>query len=358
MNTSFFNSTFFGIRYKVILLVFLFYLFFMLSYFIALTTSFSDYAKEDSQLSLRNLIPETFDYVLKFIVTIPIWYLIFRKFKNKSLYFRLCIHIFTLPLFILVWKAIFYFVLESFGYNHLRGSSQAWDIYIAGLFYCIQFGVLHAYEYYKNNEEQQKIQSELREAALKNELAALKSQLNPHFLYNVFNTINASVPKELENTRNMIATLADMFRYQLQASQSELVTVREEINFVKQYLELEKARFEDRLEIEIEIESNILDEAIVPMIIQPLVENGIKHGLSPLIEGGKIRVEIRKNVDTLYFTVSDTGVGVADKTTLFGTGIGLTNTKLILEKMYNSTLKITDNFPRGLKIEFEILCKK
>jgi hypothetical protein len=78
MNTSF--SALFCIRYKVILLV-LFYLFFMLSYFIALTTSFSDYAR-DSQLSLRNLIPETFDYVLKFIVTIPIWYLIFRKFKN------------------------------------------------------------------------------------------------------------------------------------------------------------------------------------------------------------------------------------------------------------------------------------
>jgi sensor histidine kinase YesM len=90
---------------------------------------------------------------------------------------------FTLPLLYWFGKP-FYFVLESLD-NHLRGSSQAWDIYIPGLFYCIQFGVLHAYEYYKTNEEQQKIQSALREAALKNELAALKSQLNPHFLYNV-----------------------------------------------------------------------------------------------------------------------------------------------------------------------------
>jgi LytS/YehU family sensor histidine kinase len=78
------------------------------------------------------------------------------------------------------------------------------------------------------------------------------------------------------------------------------------------------------------------------MIIQPLVENGIKHGLSPLIEGGKIRVEIRKNVDTLYFTVSDTGVGVADKS--FWYRYRIDKYEVNSRKMYNSTLKITDNF--------------
>lgn len=358
MNTFFANTSFSKKRYKIIIAIFLFYLFFMLSYFIALTASFSDYSKEDSPFTLHNLAPQFFDYLLKFIVTIPIWYFIFKQFKSKSLFFRLCLHLITLPLFIIIWKSIFYSILEYFGYNHLSGSSQAWDIYIPGLFYCIQFGVLHAYEYYENNQEQQIIQSALREAVLKNELAALKSQLNPHFLYNVFNTINASVPKELENTRNMIATLADMFRYQLQASQSDLVPLRDEINFVKQYLELEKARFENRLEIVIDVDESILNEAVAPMIIQPLVENGIKHGLSPLIEGGEIRVEIKKDKDILYFTIADTGIGAIDKTALFNKGIGLTNTKLILEKMYNTGLKITDNRPQGLKIEFEIICKK
>ena len=358
MNSFTDNTSFFKKRYKITLAIFLFYSFFMLSYFIALTASFSDYSKEDSPFTLHNLAPQFFDYLLKFIVTIPIWYLIFKKFKSKSLFFRLCLHLVTLPLFIIIWKSIFYYFLECIGYNHLSGSGQAWDIYIPGLFYCIQFGILHAYEYYENNQEQQIIQSALREAVLKNELAALKSQLNPHFLYNVFNAINASVPKELEHTRNMIATLADMFRYQLQASQSDLVRLGDEIHFVKQYLELEKARFENRLEIEIDVDESILNEAITPMIIQPLVENGIKHGLSPLIEGGKISIEIKKVKDILYFIIADTGIGAVDKTKLFDKGIGLTNTKLILEKMYNSTLKITDNSPRGLKIEFEILCKK
>jgi sensor histidine kinase YesM len=92
------------------------------------------------------------------------------------------------------------------------------------------------------------------------------------------------------------------------------------------------------------------------MIIQPLVENGIKHGLSPLIEGRKIRVEIRKNVDTLYFTVSDTGVGVADKTTLWYR-YRIDKYEVNSRKNVQLYLKITDNFPRGLKFEFEILCK-
>jgi two-component system, LytTR family, sensor kinase len=216
---------------------------------------------------------------------------------------------------------------------------------------------LHAYEYYNDNLEQQKIQSQLRELSLKSELSALKSQLNPHFLYNVFNTINASVPKELENTRKMIATLADMFRYQLQASQSDLVAIRDEINFVKQYLELEKARFENRLQIKINIPEDLLDAQIPPMIMQPLVENAVKHGISTLIEGGEILIEIQRDTSKLHFTIADTGIGIVDKTQVFGKGIGLNNIKLILEKTYNSTLQLSDNVPKGLKVEFEIPVK-
>jgi two-component system, LytTR family, sensor kinase len=344
-------------KVRIIIMIVLFYLFFMVTYYAALTIASYEWSQDKYLFSFKKLIPEFIDYCLKFLITVPIWYLIFKKCSHKSLSFRLFIHLFTLPIFVLLWQRIFYFILESFGYGHLSGYGQAWDIYIPGLFYFIQFGVLHAYEYYKDNQEQQKIQSELREASLRNELSALKSQLNPHFLYNVFNTINASVPKELENTRKMIATLADMFRYQLQASQSEFVMISEEINFVKQYLDLEKARFENRLKITIHIEDHILEEKITPMIIQPLVENAVKHGLSSLIEGGEIVIKINKINDNLHFTIADTGIGIEDKAAVFGKGIGLTNTKLILEKVHNSTLKLSDNLPKGLKIEFKIPAK-
>ena len=330
----------FGIKINLIIGVFLFYLFFMVSYYFALAISQLDYSK-DEIFSFRNFRPQIVDYILKFMFTVPIWLLIFRFLRYKSLKFRLIIHIFTLPIFILVWQKSHYFILELLNIKHLVGYLQAWDIYIPGLFYCIQFGVLHAFEYYTDNLEQQKIQSELRELSLKSELSALKSQLNPHFLYNVFNTINASVPKELEKTREMIATLADMFRYQLQASQTDYVTIRDEINFVKQYLELEKARFEDRLQIQIDIPNDILEHQIPPMMIQPLVENAVKHGISSLLEGGTILIEIKKVHNQLLCTIADTGVGITDKNAVFGKGIGLTNIKLILEKTYNSALDLS-----------------
>ena len=332
---------------------FAFYLFFMISYYFALNVSQLDYT-QDKDLNYKNIVFQIIDYSLKFIFTVPIWYLIFVVFRKNLLQNRLVIHFITLPLFVITWQKTYYFVLESFDYDHLTGSGQTWDIYIPGLFYCIQFGVLHAYEYYSDNLKQQQIQAELRELSLKSELSALKSQLNPHFLYNVFNTINASVPKELEKTREMIATLADMFRYQLQASQSDFVTIRDEINFVTQYLELEKARFEDRLKIQIDIPADILDYKIPPMMIQPLVENAVKHGISSLIEGGQIMVKIRKINHQLHCIVVDTGVGIIDKKAVYGKGIGLTNVKLILERSYNATLQLRDNLPNGLEVEFKI----
>lgn len=110
---------------------------------------------------------------------------------------------------------------------------MVWDIYIPGLFMMIQFGFLFAYEHYRENQKKLLVEGELRQAALKSELSAIKAQLNPHFLYNVFNTINASVPAENEKTRQLIAELSDLFRYQLQATKEDLVPLRDEISFVK-----------------------------------------------------------------------------------------------------------------------------
>src|SRR5690554_5682972 len=108
----------------------------------------------------------------------------------------------------------------------------------------------------------------------------------------------------------MIAELSDLFRYQLKAAQTELVHLKDELDFVKKYLDLEKERFQERLEIEIDVENSILNELVPPMLLQPLVENSVKHGLSPLIDGGKISISIHKKNNKLKFEISDTGVGI------------------------------------------------
>lgn len=293
-------------------------------------------------------------YTFMFVATAIVWFVIFRVFKSWPFKYRLLLHFLGLPFFILFAKTLFYKTCEYLGYWHLEGNAEIWDIYIPGLFYLIQFAVFHAYEHYIINQRRLHYEIELKNAALKSELSAIKAQLNPHFLYNVFNTINASVPKEMEETREMIAELSDLFRYQLKASREDYVSLAEELEFVKKYLKLEQRRFEDRLRIHIEVSDGLLSRKIPPMILQPLVENSVKHGIAPLVEGGNINIIIQERDDKLLFEISDTGIGIEDKEAIFNLGVGLSNTQKRLQKMYQSTLQVADNFPNGLKVTFEL----
>lgn len=345
-----------GIKREELIVFLSIYLFFALFYHVTLWVTSA--AWEEERVSILNVVQffdnVGLDYLLKAILTYPIWWLLFKTLKKWNTRNKILLHIVLMPAFVFVWQQSYYIVCEAIGFGHLRGPAAAWDIYIPGLFYVVQFGIMHSYSYYQENQRKLKLEGELRSAALKSELSALKAQLNPHFLYNVFNTISASVPAKNEKTRHMIAELSDLFRYQLKASKVERVPLHEELDFVKKYLELEKERFEDRLQIEFDVDFNIMEEMVPPMLLQPLVENSIKHGLSSLIEGGLIIIRIKKKEAKLYFEISDTGVGIKNKETVFGKGIGLTNTKLRLEKIYQTSLTLTDNSPRGLKISFEI----
>ncbi|GGG40857.1 hypothetical protein GCM10011344_47120 [Dokdonia pacifica] len=293
-------------------------------------------------------------YTFMFVATAIVWFVIFRICRSWPLKYRLLLHFLGLPFFILFAKTLFYRICEYLGYWHLDGNAEIWDVYIPGLFYLIQFAVFHAYEHYIINQRRLQYEIELKNSALKSELSAIKAQLNPHFLYNVFNTINASVPKEMEETREMIAELSDLFRYQLKASREDFVTLAEELEFVNKYLKLEQKRFEDRLSIHINVDDSLLSRKIPPMILQPLVENSVKHGISPLVKGGRIDISIHEKENKLCFEISDTGIGVEDKEAIFTLGVGLSNTQKRLQKMYQSTLKVTDNLPSGLKVQFEL----
>ena len=132
------------------------------------------------------------------------------------------------------------------------------------------------------------------------------------------------------------------------------MTLKEELGFVEKYLELEKARFEERLDIEINVPRELYSEKIPPMLLQPIVENSVKHGISNTLKGGKISISIFKDGGKLKFEIADTGIGVKDKESVFNKGVGLTNTRLRLQKMYQSHLEILDNEPQGLKIRFAL----
>ena len=343
--SNYWNRKVLGIRVWQALSLLLFYAFFGVAYHLVLYLTSQGTA---------SVFPHAYlDYTLKMLLTIPVWYLLFKTCAHWSIPQKIFLHIVLLQIWLVLWQQSYYFILEYLDEGHLRGSATWWDIYIPGLFYLLQFGVFHLYDFYVKLQNQHELEKDLRASALKSELTALKAQLNPHFLYNTFNTINASLPKEQESTRELIAGLADMFRYQLRGSKQDLVKLEDEIEFVSKYLELEKARFGDRLTITYDIDQGVKEAQIPPMILQPIVENAVKHGISPKVDGGEISISAKKDGNKIAIKICDTGVGI-QKEKEVSQGIGLTNTKLRLEKLYKSELNLFPSEKGGVCVQFEI----
>lgn len=339
-------------RFRIELGAFLaFYLVFAMLYVWAL--HFTSYSFAPEGVDIIDYMSRTaLDYGLKALWTLPVWWLLFRKLSHLKAVVRYSLHLITLPIWVAGWINSYYFISDLLSFGHLKGYAIGWDIYIPILFYILQFGVLHLYDETRRVIAQQKRTAELRELALKSELTAIKAQLNPHFLYNVFNTINASLPPKQEYTRELVAKLADLFRYQLRASRLDKFSLEEEIDFNRTYLELEKARYQDRLQVQWEVDSSLLDARVPPMILQPIVENAIRHGISPKIDGGTVTIEIKEQGKNMEVLISDNGIGMQENPSTRGNGLGLANTRKILDRMYGQKLDIYPNLPNGTQVRF------
>lgn len=172
-----------------------------------------------------------------------------------------------------------------------------------------------------------RLQSVQREIELKN----LKSQLNPHFLFNALNSIRALVEIDPNMAKKSITQLSNLLRSSLLSGKKDTITIGEELEIVKNYLNLEKIRFEDRLTVLYNIDETLLKFEIPPFIIQTLSENAIKHGVSKKIEGGIVKIEVLDENSKLTLRVSNTGALNTEKSE---TGIGLDNTLKRLDLMY------------------------
>lgn len=149
--------------------------------------------------------------------------------------------------------------------------------------------------------------SDLRELNAKAELKSLQSQINPHFLYNSLNSIASLAPIDSAKTQKMAYSLSDLFKYSINRKGKKMSTVKDEIEMVKSYLEIEKIRFGDRLQFDIEADSSIENYEIPLFLIQPLVENAVKHGVSQNEGNGQIVLKIERKENELSISVSDNG---------------------------------------------------
>lgn len=198
------------------------------------------------------------------------------------------------------------------------------------LFWSVIYFAVHYLENYKKAE----IESLIFEAAVKDfELKTLKAQLNPHFIFNAMNSIRALIEEDPESAKNAVTKLSNLMRYTLKIERTETVPLAEELRTINDYLDLEKIRFEERLNYKINSNSDADRVEIPPMMIQTLVENGIKHGISKSTQGGEIIIDCNIDSDKLKITIINTGT--FDEEQLKNSkGFGVSNTIQRLNLLY------------------------
>jgi len=189
----------------------------------------------------------------------------------------------------------------------------------------------HAFDYAKQSRERELRAAELEKRLTQARLQALQMQLNPHFLFNTLHAISSLMHHDVEAADRMLVRLSDLLRRALDTSDTQEVTLREEIDFLSRYAEIEQTRFGERLKIEMNIAPDTLDALVPNLVLQPLLENAIRHGIEPHARAGRIEVNARRAGDVLQLEVRDNGSGLNGNVI---EGIGLSNTRSRLTQLY------------------------
>jgi LytS/YehU family sensor histidine kinase len=203
----------------------------------------------------------------------------------------------------------------------------------------IAHGFIYAREYHAKRISELRLRSLLSESEMARteaELQALKAELNPHFLFNALNTVSSLMHTRVDEARRVVAHLSALLQRVLESGGLQEVALEEEVEFVRLYLEIEQARFGEALRITYDLHPGTLRARVPHLLIQPLVENAVKHGLRPRGGTGQVLVSARRAGGSLEVTVADDGVGPAHATPEDGTGTGLANVRDRLRQMYGA----------------------
>jgi hypothetical protein len=214
------------------------------------------------------------------------------------------------------------------------------------LVYWVIVAVNHAFDYYDKLREREVRTAELERCLTEARLQALQMQLNPHFLFNTLHAIASLMHKDVDAADRMLVRLGELLRHALEATDTQEVTLREELDFLSRYLDIERTRFGARLNLEMRIAPETLDALVPNLILQPLLENAIRHGIEPHARPGRIEVGARREGESLRLEVRDNGDGLAGGA--LTEGVGLSNTRARLSQLYGQAQKFSlSNAPQG-----------
>jgi two-component system, LytTR family, sensor kinase len=216
---------------------------------------------------------------------------------------------------------------------------------------------VHALLYYQNFRASELAQSSLKTQLARAQLRALKMQLHPHFLFNTLHSISSLVLEDPSKANSMIARLGDFLRLTIENSEQQLVTLKEETEFLRCYLDIEQVRFGDRLTVAFELEPQTLSAQVPHLILQPVVENAIQHAIAPRAVRGHIHTEATRVNSLLRVAISDNGPGMGSNAISVGKKcVGLTNVRTRLQQIYGSDFRfeLTTGRNGGVTVVMEI----
>ena len=301
---------------------------------------------------IYSLLDTGTNYVLYPLLGSSIWYSIrYNSLEEVTVGRMIIFHFIAASILCGIWVYISYAIYQPFistGDDYLKNGLPS-KIFIGYLMYAIYLVFFYAVNYYQSLKEKIKKESEYKTLIREAELQALKSQINPHFLFNSLNSISSLTVSAPEKAQEMVINLSMFMRYSLMHNEKEMVSFSRELENIKLYLSIEKVRFGKKLNTEFEISDHCLNAEIPNMILQPLFENAIKYGVYETTEQVTIKTVSECKGNTLRISIqNDYDTSTIKKK---GEGIGLRNIRKRMEIIYNNPdlIKIIDH-----KTSFEV----
>ena len=269
-----------------------------------------------------------------------------QPFENRKWQVWLIVHLLAGIVFSFLHSTFFYtyYAIQAPGQSGFN-PVMLWIyfvkfIHLNILTYWIIIGICHLNQYYRKYRDRELRASRLEAQLMQSHLKTLEMQLHPHFLFNTLHAISALIHKNPKAADRLISRLSDMLRLSLENSRRLKILLKDEIAFIRLYVDIEKARLGDRLEVEFDIDVRVMTALIPNFMLQPLVENAIRHGIAPSSKGGRIIIRALRRNDRLNISIEDTGMGFATAgKDAIEMGGGLRNVNLRLKQLYGADCK-------------------
>lgn len=246
------------------------------------------------------------------------------------------------------------------GINPISLIDEKFKVFSQIIIIGLMFGSIISYIFIslgKISEEKIK-RLDMEKTAAETELKLLQSQMEPHFLFNTLSNVRGLMDTDPERAGRMLESFTAFLRASFLTARDRTITLAQEMDVVKNYLDVFLIRMGSRLKYTIDIPESLLDRRIPPLLIQPLVENAVKHGLEPGINGGEILIQGILKGDTIMIIVADSGVGIKEQTANNGIGLGNIEKRLHLLYGERGRMILEENKPSGVRAVIEIPCEK